>query len=216
MSDLEGSISALRESLAPAEIKRIRNIRCPPSQATFLSQLHEVVEEALLDLCAHRVEIAEHDENQITLFVVQRLKGAGYVATREESSNGHVDITVKTGAAPFVWLGEAKKDSKGPQYILGGISQLLERYTSGLQPDCGLVVYCFRENAAARVTNVQKKLSQQKGALKVSSSRTPPEYTGPISKLRVETVHRHLATGTDIRVRHFWVPLYDPARTKAP
>jgi hypothetical protein len=61
-------------------------------------------------------------EDGLTDEIVLGLSVAGYDASHDRASGGHVDVTVKLGG--HSWIGEAKKDSKYDE----GYKQLITRY----------------------------------------------------------------------------------------
>lgn len=96
--------------------------------------------EALIYLEKSKKNLQPLGEDGLSDVLVGTLNTPEISVTREQFSNGHVDITVKIiAASPHrVKLGEAKKWD-GNKYHIKGLDQLLNRYTVGRE-DRGFVI----------------------------------------------------------------------------
>ena len=90
------------------------------------------LEHGLAQLEKSSKEYTVLSENGLSNVLTSALSTGEISVTREENSNGHVDLTVKlTNPKSYrVKLGEAKIWG-GREYHVKGLGQLLERYTTG-------------------------------------------------------------------------------------
>lgn len=103
------------------------------------------------------------NENAISSFLAAALSTGEISVTREENSNGHVDLTVKIiNCPPYrVKLGEAKI-WRSNKYHVGGIDQLLNRYTTGRECRGFVISYVRERDIKILFENLRKYLDKNK------------------------------------------------------
>ena len=110
----------------------------------LLNLLRKKIHEAISQMEKSAKEFKELGEDGLTTTIVQSLNLTPYfTATREESSKGHVDITIKAptfiSEYMFTCLGEAKIWN-GAKYSLKGFDQL-NQYSTGSYPNQFTITY---------------------------------------------------------------------------
>lgn len=131
-------------------------------------------------------------EEKMSWIVVTFLHGRGYDVGTDEDHRGHVDIAVKCEAHAFTWLAEAKKDN-GSKYLAGGLSQLLDDYSSGRDPDAGFIVY-IRQKKGLKTLGEWREYVEQEQLNQL-------QRFGESSAAWFDSVH--LVNGAEVTVRHF-------------
>ena len=142
-------------------------------------------------------------EDRITVDIVHMLHRAGYDATHDTDSRGHIDLRVKNGA--FIWLGEAKIH-KGYDWILEGLKQLHTRYSTGKEDGSGILIYIKGSNARAVMEEWRKRL-EAGNECHLKETRDGSE------KLTFWSLHQHEGSGLEISTKHIGISLfYNPQK----
>lgn len=99
------------------------------------------------------------DEVGLTGALALALSIPGLTVTQESNSNGHVDLTIEADhcVPSRRKLGEAKI-YKGPAYHLGGLEQLLGRYSTGREGRGLLIAYVHDKNIAGLMRKVRSTM----------------------------------------------------------
>lgn len=168
-------------------------------------ELADCVEEAInlaLRSLAENPELkGERSEDELTIDLVQVIRGGGFDAGHENKVGGHVDIVVR-GRDDFLWLGEAKWHRNGYDWLYKGFQQLNTRYATASpgQDRGGVVIYVHQENTTRVMERWQRHLSDKHSGIEFAPcKRTAPGF---FSK------HPHDRTGRPYRVKHFAVSLH--------
>lgn len=99
------------------------------------------------------------DEEGLTGVLVAGLTNTFIDVTQETHSNGHVDITIKS-TEEFLFhrtLGEAKIYD-GPEYHIGGIKQLIERYSTGRECRGFVIAYVTKKDIVNLMQKIRDKM----------------------------------------------------------
>lgn len=166
----------------------------------FISVLYKELDDVIQTLQANP-ELRQNDqEDRLTIDIVNLLNQAGYDASHETKSGGHVDITVKFRG--MFWFGEAKIHSTY-DHLLEGFKQLCTRYTRGdiNQDHGGVLLYIKQKNAKSVMDRWKEHLSEQN----YPDYESSPCATRPLSFF---SKHTHDVSGLPFNVRHMPVMLY--------
>lgn len=98
----------------------------------FDSAFDNWLDQCISDIEASKNEYVNLSEDGISNVLAHALRTPEISVTREQNSNGHVDLTVKliNSSPQRIKLGEAKI-WRGKEYHVKGLDQLLNRYTTG-------------------------------------------------------------------------------------
>jgi len=182
------------------ELLRTIEILHPDGSETFLKRLYKELS-AVIDYLERTASLRQNDgEDRITIDIVMGLRQAGYIATHDEYSKGHADITVTQDS--FKWLGEAKLHGSY-DWLLKGLKQLLGRYTTGREDGSGLLIYIKGSNALA-------VLNEWRRGLEVGNECNLKGTEGgdEAERLTFWSIHTHEGSGLEIRTKHLGVCLY--------
>ena len=125
----------------------------PASEVEFFTVLERELLAIFVMLEDSASDLMLATEDEITRRIVQMLVQARFVATSGRyMAGGETDIVVQGGRL-WSWIGEAKI-LRSPSYVMGGVKQLLTRYTSGRSRRAGLLVYCQRKEADTLATDL--------------------------------------------------------------
>lgn len=201
--------TTLEDILSPIDprMKHINLFLNITDHDSFLEALYYAIEKIVMVHLEKSKSNLPKDENHISDVIVGQLYGLNYDASREESSNGNVDVTVKF--SEFIWLAEAKIFNSNP-VLLEGFKQLASRYStaSNLEANKGAyLIYNFRADT--------KKLIDSYKAYSVTElSKDFPDYRTedcPAHPLRFYSTHTEISSGLQYRIKHIPFTFYfDP------
>lgn len=181
------------------EVKRMMEISSPISLEVFLARLYFELGLIIQDLEAGRKERGEDGEDRLSIEIVACLKSAGYLAIKDPTHGGHVDIFVSPKRKPeFKWYAEAKIWG-GVEYLEKGMTQLLSRYATGREKNLGFLVYFKEANLVAKMQK-WKEFLEASDSVDASASKSVDEFT-------FCTAHHH-DSGSLVEVRHMSVNIY--------
>lgn len=138
-----------------ADLVRVIEIRHPASGAVFVDRLYKELDTVIRDLEESSSVRQQDEEDRITVDIVAQLRRAGYDASHDTYTKGHVDIRVAQDS--FVWLGEGKIH-RDYDWLFKGMNQLLGRYTTGREEGAGILIYIKGKNAKAVLEEWRKRL----------------------------------------------------------
>ena len=178
-------------------IKRME-ITAPGSGDIFISRLYKELADIVRDIEETAHYRQDDLEDRITSEIVIMLHRAGFEATHDTDSRGHIDIRVKNKT--FVWLGEAKIH-RDYDWLLDGLKQLHTRYTTGKEDGSGLLIYIKVANAKSVMDEWRRRLENgNECGLKKTEDNN--------EKLTFWSIHQHTSSGLDIHTKHIGVSLY--------
>jgi hypothetical protein len=203
------NITTLDDILSPKDprMKHINLFLNITDYESFLEALYYAIEKIVMVNLEKSKSNLPKDENHISDIIVGQLYGLNYDASREESSNGNVDVTVKF--AEFIWLAEAKIFNSNP-YLLEGFKQLASRYStaSNLEANKGAyLIYNFRANTKELIDSYKA----------YSLAQLPPDFPDyqvkdcPVHPLRFFSTHTEAGSGLEYQIKHIPFTFYfDP------
>lgn len=147
-------------------------------------------------------------EDRVSAYFQGMLKGMLYNASAVFVAGGNTDLTVKSLNNEYTWIGEAKL-IKGVNntHVWDGFLQLVKRYTSGDDPNGGLLIYIYAPDAKA-IMNKYKEFTSSESGYHFKYENCPTRKAGGFY-----TIHKHHASGFDFKTRHIPVILhYDPEK----
>lgn len=201
MSAPENSLLALLE-LNKKKAPEYYDLISAPNDAEFEKAFDAILGRAVSQLEENKIDFQSLSENGLSGALTLALSMPGLTATRETSSNGHVDITVVADHCHPLRkkLGEAKIYD-GPEYHLGGLQQLLSRYTTGREGRGMLIVYFRKQNIAGLVKKLREKMDAD----------LPNSQQGPTADHQIKwsflSKHAH-SCGENLEVGHIGCNLY--------
>ncbi len=194
-------------------IRRFHEITAPTSHEVFVGRLYTEIRACLDALQRDAHQVAGDDEEKLSGHLIRQLAAAGYDASADTSSRGHVDLTVRVSTDQvFLWLGEAKKHKQDYGYLHDGLRQLLDRYATGREPAGGMVIYITQPKATDILGRWRKKVEDEKHCEYVETKK--------VADLDFCSSHTHVGSGLIVDVTHFAVVLHfeptdEAARKKA-
>lgn len=119
--------------------------------------------QAISKLEAGKKEFKDLSEDGLSTILACSLSTPEISVTREQNSNGHVDLTVKlnNSATPRTKLGEAKI-WHGKEYHVKGLDQLLNRYTTGRECRGFVVSYVQQKDIKGLFEDLRKHIDDKK------------------------------------------------------
>jgi hypothetical protein len=116
---------------------------------------------AVARLEENKANLANVDEVTLTAFFAAALSVPGLSVSQEKHSNGHVDLTIEANHCIPIRkkLGEAKIYD-GYAYHVGGLNQLLTRYTTGRECRGLLLIYFRKANLVGLVRGLREQMDR--------------------------------------------------------
>lgn len=147
------------------------------------------------------------NEDLLSSFLAAALRTGEISATREQNSNGHVDITItlNNSSPPRKKLGEAKI-WRGNSYHIEGLGQLLGRYSTGRECRGFVISYVKQKDIANLFAQLKDYIDKSK----------PYDLQGMCKAHGVKwtflSSHKH-SSGEIVDVSHIGCNLYHPPST---
>jgi hypothetical protein len=180
-------------------------VHWPSSQPVFVERLYRELDAIIRTLESDADLFDAASEVAISRQIVRQLERAGYLATAEEHTRGHVDITVRSGDRKRDWLGESKRH-KDNSYLAAGLVQLLSRYATGRDADGGLLIFVQKKGCDRMVAAWRRYLETK------SLERLERCEDDPTARC-FRSIHIHDA-GSPYTIRHMAVHLFFAPRDR--
>lgn len=166
----------------------------------FANVVDGYIARAIRSLQDGRKHFSEADEDTITHVIIQNLSALPWKASHDTNTGGHVDILIEFDE--YRWHGEAKVFRSDYQKLLGGISQLMNRYTIGTanESNGGFLIYFFTSNVKKFMDKWMKEFLEAHPSARVLET---PRWQG----LGFDSIIQHQSSGLDITIRHYPVLL---------
>lgn len=194
----ESILEEFEKSFSHEELRELFEVRSPKDYEIFIRRLYQTLEAILIKMEESPKERNHDSEDRISVEIVLALSRSGYVATKDPTQGGHVDIHVAPPKKPEMkWYGEAKIWD-GPGSIEKGLTQLLSRYATGRQSQLGIFIYFQKKGVVTKLLDWQEHL-------RINRPQDLIQVT-PITDFILESNHIH-KSGAQITVRHFGVNL---------
>jgi hypothetical protein len=175
-------------------------VKHPSSSSVFIKRLYHELNEIVREMEQFADLHKEDGEEQLTINIVRQLRRSGYDASHDTYSKGHPDIRVAQDA--YTWLGECKVH-KDYDWLVKGLKQLFEKYSTGNEDGLGLLIYIQGKDAQAVLDEWRTRLKTD-GACGLRTTKDGAKG----DKLCFWSVHKHAATGTDVETKHIGVALF--------
>ena len=172
------------------------------NQKDFEIAFDSVLEKAVTHLEKNKKNFDSLDEVGLSAVFAANMSIPGLTVAQEMHSNGHVDLTFEADHCmpARTVLGEAKIYD-GPSYHVGGLQQLLGRYTTGRECRGLLIVYVRKTDIKALLEKLRKTLDTD----------LPLAQEGPtedhVLKWSFLSKHKH-SCGEDLQVCHVGCNLF--------
>lgn len=172
------------------------------SETDFDNALDHFVERGVSHLEANSKNYVDLDEEGLSGVFSAAIQMPGLTVNRESHSNGHVDITIQADhcTPARTRLCEAKIYS-GPEYHIGGLDQLLNRYTTGREGRGIVLSYVRKRNISGLVAAIRERMDQNLPCNQVGATK---EH---ILKWSFTSAHMH-SCGDTLKVCHVSCNLY--------
>lgn len=190
--------------LGNADFNLKRRLRDARTYAQKRIVVEDGVKWATLQLVKNRRDYQGTGEDNRTGGIVIGLNGLGFNATRDEKNGGHADITIPL-ADNFLWQAEAK-NWDGPKWALGGLMQLLTRYSSGMPEHNGGGILLYFD-----LPEVEKLMTKWRD---VVAKERSTESMDDFAPMEFRSTHQHPTTGLPYVVRHYPVALLWKPQTR--
>lgn len=173
------------------------------TEADFDEALGPLIEKAISHLEKNSGNFEPLNEVALTAVLVGVLMIPGLSVTQETHSNGHVDLTI-TADHCFprkMRLGEAKI-YKGYEYHVAGMSQLLDRYSTGRESSGFLIVYFKKANISGLLAELRENMD----------SKLPLKQQGPTENQPLKwsfLSHHEHSSGENLQINHIGCNLFN-------
>lgn len=182
---------------------------CVDSYEKFIVVLYRDLEKIAQMLQTRKQLYYKALEDEISMYIVDRLVDFGYNAFHDPKQGGHVDIFVSGRGRDWQWLGEAKRDYGGNSWFEKGFHQLCRRYSDGGYSHIhgGILVYVQGKYANQQATEWRNHLA----TLEHTYQQIEVRDCDKPSCISFESSHTHDTSGLPYVVRHLFIGLYhDP------
>ena len=208
MLDDQNSLNALVTALTPAQ----RDLVTAQTKTEFDDAFSALVLDAVRRLEKDSKNFVGLCEDGLSSLLCGFISGSNaLIVTREESSNGHVDLTFKAQLCKpqREVLGEAKIFNYY-NWHESGLSQLVERYSTGREDRGLLLVYVKKDGIKDRMEKLRDELDEKRpcGQTQASSKHNQIKWS-------FFTAHKH-SSGEEIEIWHLGCNLHTPKKTAAP
>lgn len=185
------------------EIIRFAQRQAPENDEEFLSRLHDDLACAIEEIQSSANHFQEDGEEKLTNTLKMLMKQKNYDVDTESDRRGHADLVIECKALRIRWIAESKIHS-GYDHLEEGIRQLVDRYSSGLEPYLGFVVFSKNQNLLLVIKNWGIHLERTKVCGYKGPLDKQDKYPTEVHKAK----HQHEGMGTDLDVFNFFVNLY--------
>jgi hypothetical protein len=182
------------------DLLRMMEVKHPSSSSVFINRLYHELNGIVREMEQFADRHKGDDEENLTINIVRQLRRTGYSASHDTYSKGHPDIYIVQDE--FTWLGECKLHSTY-DWLVEGLKQLYEKYSTGKEDGLGLLIYIQRKDAQAILDEWRSRLmADGTCALKTTKDGAKAD------KLCFWSVHKHAVTGIDVETKHIGVALF--------
>lgn len=207
MSEDGDTFNAFAEALTPAQ----RDLLAAETAVDFNAAFSAILLEAVQRLEKGSKNLNKLNEDGLSEVLSGFVNGTQILTvTREESSNGHVDLTFKARLCkpPREVLGEAKI-FKYYSWHETGLSQLVERYSTGREDRGLLLEYVKNSGIKGHMEKLRTELDEKKPC-----NQTGDCVDHEVVKLwSFVSAHEH-SSGEEIEVWHLGCNLHVPTTQK--
>lgn len=198
--------SLLSDKYFRAAVERSRVADYPD----FIRRLYLDLDEIAYGLQKNPQYHYSKSEDQLSDEFIRALNLQGYIASHDQSSGGHVDLTVFSGNRSFSWIGEAKIYRQISD-LDEGFLQLMTRYkpASGdyKHNSYGMVIYIMR-------SNIVSLIDEWRARLKTNFSCYQNDFDDSNNTFAFNSQHKH-QSDLIMNIRHLSVYLHFSPQDKS-
>lgn len=133
------------------------------TDAEFNSAFDALLQKSVATLEANKNHFGKLDEETLSAILASGLSIPGLSVTQEAHSNGHVDITITADhCVPARKMLAEAKIWDGPERHIKGLSQLLDRYTTGREGRGLVIAYVTKSNISGLLTKLRKRMNSER------------------------------------------------------
>jgi len=179
-----------------------------PDYQHFVRLINRAIDMSLRRMSENPELRKDRSEDELTIELVTLLRQLGIEAGHEIKIGGHCDITIR-GHSNYLWLAEAKKHSKGYDWLYQGFQQLNTRYSTGLfhHDKGGMLIYLYSPNTVMQMGRWKDHLATSHAGIAFSDCDLDP--------LSFLSSHIHDRSGLPYEIRHIPLNLhFDPQDNK--
>jgi hypothetical protein len=168
----------------------------------FAAAFDVLLDKSVRDLERNKVNFKKLNEEGLSAALAHRLTMPGVAVTQETNSNGHVDITIQVYLCnpQRTKLCEAKIYD-GPSYHIGGLGQLLDRYSTGRESRLLIITYVKKKNINGLIQKLRGQLDRDRPLRQKGATRDHA------MKWSFVTTHVH-GSGDELEVGHIGCNLH--------
>jgi hypothetical protein len=195
MDESRSDVSTLVNEIRHKDLKYL-DLLTARTEGQFEEAFDAVLGRVIDHMEANRSNFAALDEEGLSAVLIAGLLVPGLDVSQEMHSNGHVDITIEaTHCAPARKKLAEAKIYDGYEYHVGGLNQLVGRYSTGREGRGLLLVYCRKPNIALLVAKLRERMDKEMPCKQDGSAKDH------IHKWSFLTAHSH-SSGELLEVGH--------------
>ncbi|WP_148230107.1 hypothetical protein [Marivirga tractuosa] len=164
-----------------------------------------------LDWCINEVqkkaEYLQPDvngEDRVSSYLQVALNAMFYSAEAKFVKGGNTDLTISSLNNQYKWIGEAKLvQGVNNRHVWGGFLQLVERYTSGEDPNGGILLYIYCPDAKS-IMESYREYTMTKNEYHFLYENCKKKKIGTFY-----TIHKHTSSGENFKTRYIPVILHN-------
>ncbi|WP_225072165.1 hypothetical protein [Desulfuromonas sp. CSMB_57] len=201
MSTNTDSVAALVERIQKKAPEYL-DLLTAETDADFEQAFNAVLATAVSWMERNKKSYQTLDEVGLTSVLAARLSIPGLTVSQESHSNGHVDLFIVADhcVPERIKLGEAKIYD-GYSYHIGGLKQLLGRYTTGRETRGLLIVYVQKKDITGLIKKLRGRMNTERPC---SQGRDTADH---VLKWSFLSEHFH-SCGENLEISHIGCNLY--------
>lgn len=201
MINRSDSAAAFVEKIA-RRAPQLIDLLAAETEDEFDQALDALLERAIIGLEADSKKFVSLDEDTLSSILALAMSVPGISVSRESHSNGHVDLTIEVNncSPSRRRLGEAKI-YRGPENHVGGLEQLLTRYSTGREGRGFVIAYVKKAGIAQLMKKIRERMDTDMPINQVGATSDHSLKWSFISK------HQH-GCGEELAVMHIGCNLF--------
>ncbi len=171
----------------------------------FIQTLYKAIDYCVVLLQDKRIFLQPDakGEDRVSADLRDSLSWCLFTADAKFVGGGNTDLTITSFNKKFKWIGEAKLvHGVNNLHIWDGFLQLVTRYASGDEPQGGVLVYIFAQNAK-HIMDSYRTYTQEKAEYSFIYEDCKSRLAGGFY-----TTHKHVSSGLDFKTRYIPVILH--------
>ncbi len=208
MIDKDDTLTVMVDGLS----RSYRDLATARNNAEFDAALAQIILDGVHRLETDSKGFSKLGEDALTSILVGYLNGTEVlVVTREENSNGHVDMTFKAhwSKPPRLAQGEAKVFNYYPTHEKG-LNQLINRYSTGREERGLLLSYVKIKEIKKHFVKLREQMDEKRPCEQVAACGDH-SIDNPLEPTRWSFVSKHThSSGECVEVWHLGCNVYHP------